>query len=319
MTTITGNSREMAYLGNELMRNPTGRLGKLIRLQAKASPGDDDETYVPEYVRSQMAIPLGDSKDGGKNYLTNIGLMHEDPIATLGQSLSDPREGMRNVLSKMNPIIKGFAEYGLGRSSFQGGPLGGRDLTDMDPTIGRILTQVGLREETPSGRAEPFISPGVEFAASNSPISRILSSTKTLLDDRKSLPARLANLGTGLRITTVSPDQSRRALRDIGNAIARDAGARPFETFHINDDLVEYVRRRDPDVADKLEAIKRQRSKWGKERRAEIRREKKAAENNQPALPEMTKEQKTRHQQWVDSGNPVGSDSWVAHVFQMNP
>ena len=278
-------SRELAYLSRELMTNPTGRLGKLIRLQAKATPGEDEEQYVPEYVRSQMAIPLGDSKDGGQNYLTNFGLMHEDPIATLGTGLSDPQEGMRNILSKMNPLIKGFAEYGLGRSSFQGGPLGGRDISDMDPNMGRILTQLGLREETPSKKAEPFISRGAEFAVSNSPISRIISSTKTLLDDRKSMPARALNLTTGMSITTVSPDQSRRALRDIGNAIARDAGARPFETFHISKDLIEYVQSRDPELAQALEGIKQQRSRWGKERRAEIRREKKEAEAAPTAAP----------------------------------
>ncbi|MEO1841606.1 MAG: hypothetical protein ABGY21_08955 [Pseudomonadota bacterium] len=314
-------SRELAYLGRELMVNPTGRLGKLIRLQAKATPGEDEEQYVPEYVRSQMAIPLGDSKDGGQNYLTNFGLMHEDPIATLGTGLSDPQEGMRNILSKMNPLIKGFAEYGLGRSSFQGGPLGGRDLSDMDPNMGRILTQLGLREETPSGKAEPFISRGAEFAVSNSPISRIISSTKTLLDDRKSMPARALNLTTGMNITTVSPDQSRRALRDIGNAIARDAGARPFETFHISKDLVEYVRSRDPELGQTLEGIKQQRSRWGKERRNEIRRTKFGAATTAAsgeATKDLTKAQAERHERWLKKfgSEAQGTDSWGQYVFQ---
>ena len=273
-------SRQSAYLANELMTNPAGRLGKLIRLQHEAtSVGGQDEEYVPEHVRSQMAIPIGQSNDGGKNYITGIGLMHEDPISTIMGGAGDPQAGARNVLSKMNPIVKGLAEYGLGRSSFQGGPLGGRDLADMDPSVGRILTQLGIQDPTPSGRAAPFISRGFEFAVSNSPISRVVSSTKTALDSRKNPLERAVNLLTGLRITTVSPEQSRSALRDIGNAIARDAGARSFETFHIPQNLIDYFDD-DPETQAKLKAINAKREQWNKQRRAEIRRKK--AEKSSP-------------------------------------
>jgi len=267
-------SRQSSYLAHELMTNPAGRLGKLIRLQHEATSVGQDDQYVPEHVRSQMAIPLGASNDGGQNYLTGIGLMHEDPVSTIMGGLSHPQAGTRNILSKMNPIIKGLAEYGLGRSSFQGGPLGGRDLADMDPSVGRILTQLGFQDPTPSGRAAPFINRGFEFAVSNSPISRLVSSTKTALDSRKNPLERAVNLLTGLRITTVSPEQSRSALRDIGNAIARDAGARSFETFHIPQNLIDYFAD-DPEMQAKLKAINAKREQWNKERRAEIRRKKK--------------------------------------------
>jgi len=271
-------SRQSAFLASELMHNPGGRLGKLIRAQHHAtSTGENDEQYVPEHVRKQMALPLGESADGGQNYLTGIGLMHEDPVATIMGGLADPQAGARNLLSKMNPMIKGLAEYGLGRSSFQGGPLGGRDLVDMDPSMGRILTQLGIREPTPSGRATPFISRGLEFAVSNSPISRVVSSTKTALDSRKSLLERAANLLTGLKIETVSPEQSRSALRDIGNAIARDAGARSFETFHVPQSLIDYFAD-DPETQRKLLAINKKREQWNKERRVEIKRKKQEKE-----------------------------------------
>jgi len=274
-------TRELKYLGTELLTNPTGRLGKLIRLQSKASPTEDGE-YVPEHVREQMALPLGKSADGGRNYLTGLGLMHEDPIATVVGGLSDPQRGARNLISKMNPLVKGLAEYGLGRSSFQGGPLGGRDLHDMDPSVGRILTQLGLQDPTPSGQARPFPNRGVEFAVSNSPISRVVSSVKTAMDDRKTPFERILNLLTGVRITTVSPEQSRRALRAIGDAIARDAGSRAFSTFTVNDALIEAAP--DEETRKKLRAVRRQRDLWNQERRR-IKREAKEAKEAKDQKP----------------------------------
>ena len=210
-----------------------------------------------------MAIPLGDSADGGKNYLTGLGLMHEDPVATLFGGLNDSQAFARNLLAKSNPMIKGFAEWGLGRSSFQGGPLGGRDLHDMDPTLGRIITQVGLQEENVSGQAAPaFGSRALEFGLANSPVSRLLTTTKNLLDSRKSVAERIANVTTGLKITTVSPEQSRRAVRDISDSIARDVGARPFSTFTVSDDLLEYAQQNHPEAYKRLAASAEIRRRW---------------------------------------------------------
>lgn len=256
-------SKQLSYLTNELMTNPAGRLGQLIRLSGKAQSGE----YLPDHVSNQVSIPFGQNEDGTQNYITGMGLMYEDAVASLFPTSG--RDALRGLISKMNPIVKGPAEWALGRSSFQGGPLGGRDIDSMDPVIGRILTQLGVQDALPGGQAAPVGgSRAAEFIASNSPVSRILSSTRTALDDRKTLLQRAINLTTGMRVTSVSPEQRRRGLRELTDSIARDSGARSFETFHISDELIESV---PDDQARILRAIKELRRRWDQRRKAEQR------------------------------------------------
>ncbi len=143
-------SRQTAFLASEIFNNPTGKLGKLIRL---IRDNEDPDEYLPSHITEGVSIPLRTSEDGTKNYITGLGLMFEDPLKV---AFSDsPQDFARNILSRSAPTIKGLAEFGLGRSAFMGGPLGGRDLADMDPVLGRIATQIGLQEELPGGRRNP--------------------------------------------------------------------------------------------------------------------------------------------------------------------
>jgi len=320
-------SREAKYLSNELWTNPAGRLGKLIRLQRHGSESSQDE-FLPEHVRSKMAIPLGDSNDGGRTFLTGMGLMHEDVLSDIAGGLADPQQGMRSALSMMNPLIKGFAEFGLGRSSFQGGPMGGRDLDDMDPVLGRIATQLGLKDEAPGGGVSPlFGSRALEFAASNSPISRILSTVKNLGDTRKTYAQNALRFMSGVQITTVSPEQARYGLRALGNKIARDAGARSFETFSIADELAEDVKSRTPEKYEKVKATKDLRDLWNRESRIERKSagnmldvddatlEQYGVKTDQDGFKKLTNSQAERHQEWIDSGRDVGTPEWAREVF----
>lgn len=188
-------------------------------------------------------------------------------------SLTSPQDFARNVVSMSNPLLKGFAEFGLGVSSFQGGPMGGRDIADMDPLLGRIFTQAGLQNELPSQQAAPaFGSRSLEFLLANSPFSAVLSTAKTALDyDRKTGMQRALNLLTGLKFTTVSPEGSRRALREVINADARDVGARAFETFHVSPELIEYVRQNFPERLERILAGKRMIEIWNQEDRVKKR------------------------------------------------
>jgi len=250
-------SRQTAYFAKEIMTNPAGKLGKLIRVM-NASQTDD---YLPEHIRESVAIPLRSSEDGTENYITGFGLMFEDVPEVIAPKST--RDLARSIMSRSNPLLKGVGEYALGRSSFQGGPLGGRDLQDMDPVLGRIFTRLGLQDERPGGQAAPaFGSPGLEFLLSNSPVSRILSTTKTALDDRKNVIERAVNILTGMRITSVSPEQKQRGIREITNAISKDLGARPFTTFHISDELLENAKESDPEKYQTLLRIKEMRKKW---------------------------------------------------------
>ena len=277
-------SRELAYVGSELMHNPAGKLGQAIRLGRHQQ---DEDEYLPPGVKGTMAIGVGggddplsqalawgrskDTPEGTKNYLAGMGLMFEEAINMLAPE--SPSEALRSVGKSLNPLIKGPIELATGVSLFQGGPMGGKPLHDMDPVMGRIqsqiLTSLGLAEKTDQ-QAKPIMgSRMAEFVASNSPISRLLSSTRTALDDRKGVLERAMNLATGMRIQSVSPHQRRRGLRDLHDSIARDHGARAFSTMNISKDLLESLEGTPEHTT--LTAMKELRKLWDRKRKAEQR------------------------------------------------
>ena len=261
-------SREIAFVVNEMLTNPTGGLAKMIRLQNEALPRED---YVPEHVKDKGLIPLGQAKpDGTKNYITSLGLMHEDVLSDFGPLLdADAARFARGEISNLHPMIKGVGELAFNQSSFQNGAMGGRSLYEMDPTLGRIFTQLGLQKPMPNEQAAPaFGSRGLEFALANSPFSRRLSQIKGMLDspERKSLTQKIIGQLTGVKITSVSPEARRQGLRDITNSIAREAGARAFTTYHVSEDLKAVVQD-NPRLAEKLGYVDKIRKQLNKEQR----------------------------------------------------
>ena len=192
----------------------------------------------------------------------------------------------------MNPLIKGPAEYGLGVSSFQGGPLGGRPMHELDPVVGRILQNFGIRDELPNGRPKPFISSGMEHFLSNTPLSRALTSLRTLSDTkpinrsidyligrergpdevgRKEGYQTAANLLSGIRFTTVSPESAERSARALMDKLARDMGASGFTRYTLTRDLREATQETDPEKAARMEAIQEWTRRRQKERRAKFK------------------------------------------------
>ncbi len=274
-------SRQLAYVGSELMHNPAGILGGLIRIGRHQQ---DEDEFLPGGVKGTMAVGIGAGSDpfsqalawgrskenpeGTENYLAGMGLMFEESLNLLApESLS---EGLRTVGKSLNPMIKGPIEWATGVSLFQGGAMGGKPLHDMDPVMGRILSQLGLQGSDPDTQAKPiFGSRLAEFAASNSPMSRILSTARTTLDDRKGYLERAMNVLSGMRIQSVSPHQRRRGLRDLTDAIARDHGGRAFSNMTISKDLLESVEGTPEHTT--LTAIKELRKLWDRKRKAEQR------------------------------------------------
>jgi len=263
-------SRETAYFAKELMTNPAGKLGKLIRLMNHSQTNE----YLPEHIREGGAIPWGSrGEDGTDRYLTGLGMMFEDVPKTLVPNSA--AELGRDLLSKTNPMIKAPIEYTLGRSSFQGGPMGGRDIADMDPLLGRIFTQLGIQESKPNQNAKPaFGSPLLEHALANSPLSRVLSTTKTLLEpsERKSILDKALITLSGMRITSVSPEQRDRGIRELTNAIAKEHGARAFTTLPITPELLEETKG-SPEVHAELQWAKQERERMDAARKIKRRKQ----------------------------------------------
>lgn len=245
-------SRQIPYLTKELLMNPAGRTSQLVRATARSQSNDQ---FLPEHVAQTTAIPLGQKGDGTKSFLTGLGLMHEDPLGFLGGGVQG---ALTEGLSRSHPFIKGPIEWATGESLFQRGPMGGRDLGDMDPTVGRLLSNlgetVGLRE--PGGG--PVRYPGqmpVEFLLGNSPISRGLTTARSALDPRKSAMQKALNTLTGARVSDVSPASQDAVLRDAATKLGKEIGAKEFSSIRFRKADLEQMAAVSPEAAEMAQAF----------------------------------------------------------------
>lgn len=241
-----------SFVADELMQRPGGKLAQTIRAQNSVR-GDEP---MPEYIAQGDAIPLGTLPDGTQRFVGGLGLMHSDATNLISPDVSDT---LAEGISRMNPMLKLPIELASGESFFQRGPLGGRELSDMDPAAGRILTNLGMRDELPSGRARPLLGTEFENVLSNLPTSRLMTTARTLTDPRKyeggPFPgsAALLNTGTGLRVSDLSPAASDSMLRDTLFANAKESGlAGSFETVRYSKATIDATEKENPKLADEM-------------------------------------------------------------------
>lgn len=200
--------------------------GSIKAIEALRNPGE----LVPDYVAETASIPLGEDSKGNKNFITGFGLAFEDPVSFLGKGL---RGAGLELLSRTHPILKAPLEYSTGELFFQAGPEGGRNLSDADPLLGRLMANVTGREDAVK------LPQLVEIAASNSPLSRYLSTARQITDPRKSIFTKASNLTSGVRVSTVSPAASDAVLRENVNTMLREMGSREFVRSYIPDRIKE--------------------------------------------------------------------------------
>ena len=232
------SSRNLAYSIRQLYEAPGGRMAQAIRaINTVRDPG----SALPPHVGETAAIPIGEDvpllgagPDSDPRYLTGLGLMFEEAT-----QFANKGAGME-VLSRMNPLLKAPLEGLTGQSFFQRGPLGGRELRDMDPPLGRAVANI-------MGREDPVrFPPWFEFLLSNSPLSRLVTTIRTLTDPRKRakhvpMPgvAAIANVVTGLRITDVPISAQQKMIKDIVSSIIRDIpGSRLMKKFYVPEDVL---------------------------------------------------------------------------------
>lgn len=272
------SSRQFPYIAKKLWQEPGGKLAGMIR-GSRLGQGDP-ESGTPDYVASTTSVPLWKGDDGTQKYLTGLGLMHEDPLTFLqwnGDSqLPSLRDFLGETVSRSTPFAKAPIEWATGESFFQRGPMGGRDLEDMDPLIGRLVSNVselttGNPIEQANGRAYPLgFMPGstgdfAEHVVANSPISRILSTARQATDKRKydagPVPA-LANILTGVRISDVSPQSQEATKRERLQAFLKsEYGAKKYEKIYFSKEQIEKTRESDPVLAGQMEQANKEFSK----------------------------------------------------------
>jgi hypothetical protein len=227
-----------------ILERPGGFLSQSIKASADLH---NEDPLTPEHVGSTLSIPnpLKNADYEGKSYITGFGLPHEQLLQYVG----GPRAVLREAASQLNPIVKAPLEWATGQSFFQSGPGGkGRDIEELDPTLGRIYANV-------TGAEKPPKSTALEFFSANLPTSRVQTSLRQLTDPRKDIGEKAVNFLTGARITDVDLKAQERVVQNRALDLMKGMGARTFEKPYFPDDLVEEMSPEEAAQADALELL----------------------------------------------------------------
>lgn len=262
------SSRMMPQVIKELAEEPGGRLAQFIKASAQASQDDD---LLPPHVTQGLSVPVhklpaaiqalvGSDDPENKRYLTGLGLMHEDPLGFAGGA----KDAGMEVLSRLNPLVKGPLELITGQSFFQRGIDGkGRPLSEMDPPLGRLLSNVRQLATGEEGATEPVRLGGlIEAVSANSPLSRLVSTAKTLTDPRKKIYSNgkidvsaLVNAASGLKFSDITPYQQDRVLQEAINARLEELGGKAIGRVAVPEYLRAALPPEQQDELDELKAL----------------------------------------------------------------
>lgn len=255
----------------ELASRPGGGMGRTV-MATTAAGQSSEQGVTPDYIRETASIPLGMSEDGTRSYITGFGLPFEDPLQFAQLARGNVSGVLRELGSRMNPVPKSLIEIMTGRSLYQAGPFGGREIEDLDPTIGRIVANINdLATGEKTEKAEPFLgNPWAEYIIANAGPGRMLNTVRTITDPRKwdTVPWKLAlNLGTGVRVADVSPSAQDAILRERLARVMKDFGGRMYSRPYFPDYAKEDWTPQEAEDAAKIDALLKLLGQRAKERR----------------------------------------------------
>lgn len=264
----------------DLAQRPGGKYGQMIRMMRASQ---DQGELAPDYVRDSLSIPvssnpvlesiIGKAPEGTDRYVTGFGLPHEDLL-----SFSPTARGsMLELLSRTNPLIKAPLELATGETFFQRGPEGGRELSKLDPTVGRLISNLGrmtgLRESTDAVK----LPQALEQVLSNSPLAKAITTARMLTDERKQsdygiLPFKvpgvpaLSNVLTGVRVNDVSPQAKQAMVDELLQNQMKERGASEFSRTRFSKKDLEKMDPVDRQIAEQLNSYANLLAKRTKER-----------------------------------------------------
>jgi len=264
---------QTTFLAKELTTKPGGALSQTI--QAEARGHKQLPPFSPEYVQNSAAIPgetlptsiFGTPAPDSKRVLTSLGMMHEDPLQFLATDPDHPirslwKGPLREGMGRLNPLAQLALEKAFGQSLWQAGPRGGRDLTTMDPTLGRLFSNI-------TGADEPYKLGPLEDVAKLA-AGRWTSTAKTLTTDpkRKNWATKALNTLSGLRVTDIPPASRESQMREKVQQLMKEMGGRGFEVVNISQEEMDTMSPEDLRQAQLLKLLSKILGERGKRRAA---------------------------------------------------
>lgn len=266
-----------------LAERPGGGVAQTIRASVA---GRDENTVTPPHIADSAAVPLGELADGTQRYLSNFGLAPEAALPYL-TAPADMRGTALNALSSLTPLAKFPLELATGQTFFQRGPSGGRPLTQLDPSVGRTISNVTGADNPVNILGDRGWSRFAEHLLSNSPASKLLTTARQLSDPRKDIGTKAVNTLLPFKITDVSPQQQERAINEASASLADELGARTWSNRYFPKEMIAAVQKTNPEAAKQMIALDNLMRKA--KRDAKKFRDEKQAEKKKPARTESDK------------------------------
>lgn len=202
--------------------NPAGPFAQFARAENRLA---DKQYDMPQHVASNAAIPLGD-----ETYITNLADLPPELFNKL--AAFGPGAIQRTLAAwggMLNPIIKTPLEVATNTSLYDA-----RDLRDKDSRLGRTLTDVGVLSNP---RQVPI---AVDQVLGLTPgYGTMVNMLGQATDTRKNFLERLVNIGTGVKLTSVTQQDRESALRKaIDQQLHGAPGIRQHSSIYVGDDTL---------------------------------------------------------------------------------
>lgn len=172
----------------------------IFQAQSKpfTQPRPDGQGYVPAYMNSGFALPLGqETPEGTQQYISKLGLPAEEALDKFHfeNGMPDVRRTALALGGSLNPLIKAPLEQ-LFNTQFHTQ----RALSDLKaPQAASAIGQL-WNDDNPQLLSQVM---------ANSPLTRFVSSADKLMDPRKAWWQKALNLGTGVKVTDVDVEKQR--------------------------------------------------------------------------------------------------------------
>ena len=201
------NSRAGSYIVSELINKPGGKYAQAIRTSRLAGESDE-ETYVPEALRQQLAIRIPDAlkpllgvPDNAKTttFFKDFDIPGFDTLNLFGRApttYGTIQSTASNLAQQANPLVRAGFELATGQDSFSRRPLD-QAITPLDRIYKRVFNSAtGMN---PLVRMAINTVPG--------PQQRLISLAGGLADDRIPMQQRITkqlfNALSGIKIQDV--------------------------------------------------------------------------------------------------------------------
>jgi hypothetical protein len=186
--------RQIPFILEVMAERPGGPLPQMIKGVARIRRESTKDQFLPEHIAQSIAIPIPGEQEGDhRQFLTGLSPIlggAEDVLGILrpGVDVMDSlQRGISGISARMHPLIQGVVEVGTGHSLYSGRPL-----REMESPAGRAMANF-MRQtfdrSAPAGTSkydEPFeLDPVTDALLNRSPISRLISTARTVLDPRR--------------------------------------------------------------------------------------------------------------------------------------